>query len=311
MEFGAPVSFLAPRDPSSPRVRPFDWVVLNTAERSLLIMLIGFALSVIGTRWFLALTGFPKIGGGDLHIAHALWGGALLFVGALLPMVWAGRRVHDVAAASVGVGMGLFIDEVGKFITTRNDYFYPAAAPIIYSTFLLATVLFLWVRRRRHASEPTARGHLSTNGAAEAWGSWWEGRRGHWLGARGLRSVTIVALVLAGLGSMLALTLLIFAAVFIIPPSDLPLLTLVLMHVGVDGISGVLMLIGAGALIARRTAFGASAAVAGLLLALTVADVLSFYLRQFDSILVVLFHLGLLLAVKSTAIDSPRIPERL
>ena len=305
------MTFPVARVPSPRAARPSDWVVLETAERSLLIMLVGFALSVIGTRWFLALTGFPKIGGGDLHIAHALWGGALLFVGALLPMVWGGRRVHDVAAASVGVGMGLFIDEVGKFITTRNDYFYPAAAPIIYSTFLLSTVLFLFVRRRRHASVPAAQGRRSGDGSMAAWSSWWERRRGHWLGARGLRSVTIVALVLAGIGSMLTLTLLTFAAMFIIPPSDLPLLTLVLMHVGVDGISGVLMLIGAGALIARRTAFGASAAVAGLLLALTVADVLSFYLRQFDSVLAVLFHLGLLLAVKSTtAMDSPRIPER-
>lgn len=305
------MTFPVPRDPSSRGIRPFDWVVLKTAERSLLIMLMGFALSVIGTRWFLALTGFPRIGGGDLHLAHALWGGALLFVGALLPLVWGGRRVHDVAAASVGVGMGLFIDEVGKFITTRNDYFYPAAAPIIYSTFLLSTVLFLWVRRRRHAAESTP-GRLSGYGAMEAWSSWWERRRRHWLGARGLRSVTILALIIAGFGSILALTLLTVAAVFIIPPSDLPLLTLVLMHVSVDGISGILMLIGAGALIAGRTAFGASAAVAGLLLALTVADVLSFYLRQFDSILVVLFHLGLLLAVKSiSAMDTRRIPEPL
>jgi hypothetical protein len=117
------------------------WRSLPTAERSLLIMLIGFAVSVIATRWFLALAGYPKIGGGDLHIAHALWGGGLLFVGSLLPIVWTGHRVHDLAAALSGVGMGLFIDEVGKFITTRNDYFYPAAAPIIYSTFLLSSLL--------------------------------------------------------------------------------------------------------------------------------------------------------------------------
>jgi hypothetical protein len=53
------------------QVRP---VPLPTAESVVLLMLVAFAATVIGTRWFLAWTGFPKIGGGDLHIAHALWG---------------------------------------------------------------------------------------------------------------------------------------------------------------------------------------------------------------------------------------------
>ena len=35
------------------------------AERYLLATLVSFAATVIGTRWFLELTGFPQIGGGD------------------------------------------------------------------------------------------------------------------------------------------------------------------------------------------------------------------------------------------------------
>jgi hypothetical protein len=41
----------------------------------------------------------------------------------------------------------LFIDEVGKFITRQYDYFFPAAAPIMYVVFLLIIVLILMIRR--------------------------------------------------------------------------------------------------------------------------------------------------------------------
>lgn len=117
------------------------------AERYLLWMLLSFAGSVVLTRVYLQLTGFPQIGGGDLHIAHLLWGGLLLFISALLMLTLANRWVLKLSAILSGVGVGLFIDEVGKFITKTNDYFYPAAAPIIYSFFLLTVLLYFQVRR--------------------------------------------------------------------------------------------------------------------------------------------------------------------
>ncbi|MCW5848715.1 MAG: hypothetical protein KIT87_01265 [Anaerolineae bacterium] len=119
------------------------------AERTMLVMLVSFALSVTLTRFYLQLTGFPKIGGGELHIAHVLWGGLLLFIAALLTLTLANRWALTASAALTGVGVGLFIDEVGKFITEKNDYFYPVAAPIIYAFFLLAVWLTLQVRRLR------------------------------------------------------------------------------------------------------------------------------------------------------------------
>lgn len=130
------------------------------AEHYLFLTLVAFAATVLGTRAWLELTGYPRIGGGDLHVAHALFGGFLLVVAAVLPLTLAGRRSHRLAAVLGGIGIGLFIDEVGKFITTTNDYFYPAAAPLIYATFLLGVLLYLRVRHRRR---PDARTLLLTS----------------------------------------------------------------------------------------------------------------------------------------------------
>lgn len=121
-------------------------IKLRTAQQNVFIVIVSFALSVTLTRLYLDITGYPQIGNEFLHIAHALWGGLLLFIGAMLPIMFANIRLHRVSAALIGIGVGLFIDEVGKLITQNNDYFSPLAAPIIYLTFLLTIVVYLWSR---------------------------------------------------------------------------------------------------------------------------------------------------------------------
>ena len=116
-------------------------------ERYLLFTLLSFAASVALTRLFLELTDYPQLGSGEMHIAHVLWGGLLLFVAALLPLIFANRWVYVTGSLLAGVGVGLFIDEIGKFITQTNDYFHPAAAPIVYAFFLLTVMVYLRIRR--------------------------------------------------------------------------------------------------------------------------------------------------------------------
>jgi len=114
----------------------------------LLLVVASFGVSVVATRAFLGATGYPRIGSGEFHIAHVLIGGALLFVGGLIALISVDNRALDGAALLVGAGVGLFIDEVGKYITTSNDYFFPIAAPIIYAVFMLSVLLLLAVRER-------------------------------------------------------------------------------------------------------------------------------------------------------------------
>jgi hypothetical protein len=92
-----------------------------------------------------------------------LWGGLLLVVAVILIQLFVGRRALVLSALAAGVGVGLFIDEVGKFITTSNDYFFAPAAPIIYGAVLLFVLLWLVVRRDRHPTLPEA-----TQGAIDA-----------------------------------------------------------------------------------------------------------------------------------------------
>lgn len=119
----------------------------DNGESYLLASLVAFAVTVIFTRVFLQLTGFPQLGNSVLHIAHALWGGLLLFIAVLLPLVLANRWAFQASAVLSGLGIGLFIDEVGKFITQTNDYFFPPSLSLIYGFFLLCAFLYLLFRR--------------------------------------------------------------------------------------------------------------------------------------------------------------------
>ncbi len=117
------------------------------AEDYLLTSLVAFAVTIVFTRAFLQLTGFPQVGNSVLHIAHALWGGLLLIVAAFLPLAYANRWAIKASALLGGIGIGLFIDEVGKFITQTNDYFFPPALSLIYGFILLNVFVYLYFRR--------------------------------------------------------------------------------------------------------------------------------------------------------------------
>jgi hypothetical protein len=134
--------------------------------RSLRLVAVAFGVTVVVTRLYLELSGYPQIGGGQYHLAHALWGGLLLLVGGLLALLWGNRWVHPVTAVCVGAGSGLFVDEVGKFITAHNDYFTPLAAPIIYVVFL-AVLGLASLARRTQLDHPRPRAYAVAQGLTE------------------------------------------------------------------------------------------------------------------------------------------------
>jgi hypothetical protein len=105
------------------------------------VFLITAVVSLLAIRAGLALTGFPRIGGGGLHIAHMLWGGLFMLLSLLLLLGFIGRVGLYLAALLGGIGFGTFIDELGKFITSDNNYFFQPAVAIIYAIFVLLFLL--------------------------------------------------------------------------------------------------------------------------------------------------------------------------
>lgn len=111
-------------------------------------VLIATVVTILATRGYLQATGFPQIGGGGLHIAHMLWGGLLMLVGNVLLLAFLGRHIRRMASFVAGIGFGLFIDELGKFITSNNDYFYQPTIGIIYLILIALFLIFRFVERR-------------------------------------------------------------------------------------------------------------------------------------------------------------------
>jgi len=127
----------------------------TAAVRHLVTFLVVTVATVLITRFLLAASGYPQVGGGELHVAHVLWGGLGMALGIVVLLSFVGPALRSLGAVLGGVGFGLFVDEIGKFVTADNDYFYEPTAALIYATVvvLVLVVEALHGRRRHHRAE--------------------------------------------------------------------------------------------------------------------------------------------------------------
>jgi hypothetical protein len=273
-------------------------MIREGAERSLLLVIVSFVIAVVGTRWFLQATGYPQVGGGELHIAHMLWGGLALVIAALLGLVVSASWVPAVMAILTGAGTGLFIDEVGKFITASNDYFYPLAAPLIYGLVLALALVFLLVRHRDGASPAVSR---------PARVSAWE--EAH-LPRRRYRRLLVALLLVTGLGWLVSMAIVLaidtptlrqlIESVATVPGDRVERPTEPVFYILEEAILGAggLLLVTAAVVLARgREALGVGVAMVGLVIALTAGAIVSLYVEQVSAIGSTLVQAALLFAV--------------
>lgn len=108
--------------------------------------------TVFLTRFYLDLSNYPQLGG-SLHIAHMLWGGLLMLVSIVILLSLFNKSANKIASIVGGIGFGLFIDELGKFVTKDNDYFFEPTIAVIYIIFILLFLLFRALEKRGGLSE--------------------------------------------------------------------------------------------------------------------------------------------------------------
>lgn len=122
---------------------PKDIIIRNIQSDDLFeAFFVSAVSSVFIIRFFLFITRYPQLGGGSFHIAHMLWGGFFMLSAIIIMMSLISRYAVIVAAVLGGIGFGAFIDELGKFITRDNNYFFQPAVAIIYVIFVLVYLLF-------------------------------------------------------------------------------------------------------------------------------------------------------------------------
>jgi hypothetical protein len=112
--------------------------------------LIAAIATILLIRLFLELTGYPKLGGERFHVAHMLWGGLLMMASILMLLIFLGKSMERMAVVVAGVGFGSFIDEVGKFLTHDNDYFFKPSVALMYAVFILIFIAIRSIRTRGH-----------------------------------------------------------------------------------------------------------------------------------------------------------------
>lgn len=109
------------------------------------LFLVSAIVTILTVRLMLEITGYPQMGGSVLHVAHVLWGGLLMAVSIIILNTFIGKKAEVLGTLFGGIGFGLFIDEVGKFVTKDNDYFFQPSLAIMYVTFVFLYLISRWI----------------------------------------------------------------------------------------------------------------------------------------------------------------------
>jgi hypothetical protein len=266
------------------------------AERYIQLSVLGLAASISLTRFILEATGYPQLGNETLHIAHCLYGGVILYVGCLIPLIYSNKWAFTWSGILSGAGMGLFIDEVGKFMTVNNDYFFPAAAPIIYGFFLLTVLLYVRVAGTSDQVEEINESSKLLESVPKNEDQVQLESFGYkWATQSRIKVILVAGLFLFGLGGCIRLfyyysggtvllETLLYSRISNLPNVSSNALFLASVQLWLEGLVGVLLLISSVLLIMGIEKTGIILGSLGLIISLIGVNLVNFYLDQFGTI---------------------------
>ena len=115
--------------------------------------LVSAVSSILTVRFFLFLFNYPQLGGKGLHIAHMFWGGILMMAAIIICLNYITKHARNLASIIGGIGFGIFIDELGKFVTHDNNYFFQPTIALIYIIFIALFLIFKRLNKHKSVSE--------------------------------------------------------------------------------------------------------------------------------------------------------------
>lgn len=110
-------------------------------------LLVWAVATILLTRFYLALTGNPQISFGQWHLTHVLWGGLFMLISIILMINFYGTGIKKISSIIGGIGWGWFIDEIGKYVTKDNDYWFQPAIIIIYISFIILFLVYRYFKK--------------------------------------------------------------------------------------------------------------------------------------------------------------------
>ena len=112
-------------------------------------LLVWAVVTILATRFYFTLTHNPQIAFGQWHLAHVLFGGLLMFISIFLMINFYGTGIKKISSITGGIGWGWFIDEIGKYVTKDNNYWFQPAIIIIYISFIILFLTYRYFKKNQ------------------------------------------------------------------------------------------------------------------------------------------------------------------